>query len=151
MAQTGTKVAGGLLASALAVGVAAARDLGPFADDVARAGAHIHIPPNAIDALTDPDVKFAIKQAISTIRSMAKGDPQEKVVASAACATMNHIADNGAGHEEFKAQIMQRVRGQNILITKAVERYADKAADALMVANTNGGTARWYFQYCLRP
>ena len=151
MAQTGTTVAGGLLASALAVGVAAARDLGPFTGDVARAGTQIHIRPNAIDALTDPDVKFVIKQAISTLRSMAKGDPNEKVVASAACATMNYVADTGAGREEFKAQIMQRVRGQNILITKAVERYADKAADALVVANTNGGTARWYFQYCLRP
>jgi hypothetical protein len=110
-----------------------------------------HVPPDAVDALNDPVVKESVKQAISLVRSMRRGDADERAVARAMCQVMNLAADDGAGHDALKQRITQGVQDQGWLVTKIVDRYAEKAADALVVANTNGGALRWYVQYCVRP
>lgn len=155
MVEKRSGLVAGLSALVVGAGTLIAHQAGVFADDIARQAPKVvrqgDIPGNAADVLTDPTISNAVKQGVSTFRDMRNGTDEEVAVARAGCAVMNSFASSTADQTSFEA----RIRGQlPVEVSQGpqsflVDRYVSRAANALYVANINGGAFRWYAEYCL--
>lgn len=150
--------AAGLGATVAGAAVFIAHQAGLFADDAARVlpkvGRAGGIGGGVVDVLRDPAVSGTLKQAVATFRDLRKGTDEEIVVARVGCAVMNSGVAGSLDQTGYEQQIRallpaEYVQGPQSFV---VDRYVDRAANALTVANANGGAGRWYLQYCVfRP
>jgi hypothetical protein len=140
------------VAAVVGFAVAAAHDMVPFMEEATHGGAStvrdLHPAPIFSDVLDNPALKPALRQAVTTFRGMRNGDPEEKLVAKAACAVMNSGASGSSTQDEYESSIRQQIPS-DLLTDLVVYRYAPRAANALWVAQLNGGLGKWYLQYCV--
>lgn len=144
----------GLGAAVVAGAVFFAHQAGLILDDAARqvprAGRAAGVGGVA-DALNDPAISSAVKQGVATFRDLRNGTDEEVAVVKAGCAVMNAGVTGTGDQASYERQIRARLSVEYTQgpLSFLIDRYVDRASNALAIANANGGAARWYVQYCL--
>lgn len=92
------------------------------------------------------------EEGVSTFHELRKGTPTQQVVASAGCAVMNSGASDTQTQGDYETLITQYLPTdyQTGWSRSLADPYISRAANALWVANVNGGLGRWYIRYCLQ-
>jgi len=100
--------------------------------------------------LHDQGLSAAAKQGVSTFREMRKGTEEEKIVVSAACAVMSSSASGTTREDEFEAAIRHQLPpSTGNPFEKVGDRYVQRAATTLTIAEQDGGLGNWYVRYCV--
>lgn len=108
------------------------------------------VPPREFDTLGS-QFKPAVEQGVSTFQDLHKGNPTEQVVASAGCAVMSAGASDTQTQRDYETLIRQQLPAeyQTGFLSTVADRYIPRAANALFLADVNGGLGQSYVRYCV--
>jgi len=95
------------------------------------------------------DLPRVVKDSAQVIKALRGGTTDEQLVARAGCAVMNAGLTASDGHADVRASIYRELGvSSDSLQGLALSPLVNKVANFMIVAEANGGTARYYALYC---